>query len=114
MRLNYLTRETLNAVIALTEVARGEKDRDRGPLGVGLTEIDLKLREYINSLSDNEKAELLVVMWIGRQDGGATVDDFEGAFAHAKSELDEHTGEYMADKDPLAQYLKDGMQLLGL
>ncbi len=113
MRLNYLTRETLNAVIALTEVAHGEKDRDRGPLGVGLTEMDLKLREYINSLSDDEKAELLAVMWIGRRDGGATVDDFEGAFTHAKSELD-HVGEYMTNKDPLAQYLKDGMQLLGL
>lgn len=72
----------------------------------------LAVRDYIDALADDEKAELLAVMWIGRH-GSCTAEEFVNRVRHALTTLD-HVGKYMMRKAPLSKYLTDGMQLLGM
>lgn len=63
-----------------------------------------RLEKFIDNLSDDEKTELMALMWLGR-DGG----EWAYLIDHAREELD-GAAEYMAEKAPLAIYLKKGIE----
>lgn len=100
-------------MISLALKANAEAQPDRGPLGLGKTASELEVRRRIDSLSDEEKCELLAVMWIGRRDAGITPGSFATLVEQASNQLD-HVGSYMESKGPLAEYLAEGVRLLRL
>ena len=63
-----------------------------------------RLENFIDELSDDEKTELLAIMWLGRSGG-----QWEDLLSHAKNEIDD-AARYMAEKTPLATYLKKGLE----
>jgi hypothetical protein len=71
-----------------------------------------RLTEYIQDLPQKERAELVAVMWLGRGDGGETVEDWKGLVAKALEEKAYDDIEYIVNKQPLAKYLSDGLRKL--
>ncbi len=63
-----------------------------------------KLEKFIHALNDDEKAELMALMWLGR-DGG----EWGILLNHARDEIDD-AAEYIAEKAPLATYLNKGIE----
>lgn len=64
---------------------------------------------FINVLDTDAKAELLALTWAGRE-GGTPADYMD----HAKSEADETTGEYLSAKVEVGDYLRKGLESIGL
>ncbi|SLN68195.1 hypothetical protein AQS8620_03203 [Aquimixticola soesokkakensis] len=74
---------------------------------------DQELREFMTSLNDDEKAELVAIMWIGRDT--FTTDDWDEAVETAKGESgDTPTEDYLLGIPLLADYLEEGLNLLGI
>lgn len=112
--MNHLNKKTINAVIKLAnrcyppydekskwfnpfdekEIKKAFKPRSE----------EEKLENFIDELNENEKAELMALMWLGR-DGG----QWEDLLSHAKNEIYD-AARYMAEKAPLAMYLKKGLE----
>jgi len=70
-----------------------------------------ELREFIESLNDDEKASLVAVMWIGRDT--FTADDLEEAMQTAKDEATTPTADYLLGIPLLSDYLESGLEALG-
>ncbi len=66
------------------------------------------LYKYIDELSNEERADLIALMWLGRGAGGEEPKYFSEIVEQAKI----HSSEYVASKAPLAQYLEDGLEKL--
>ena len=73
------------------------------------------LYNAIQSLSDEERAELQAVMILGRGASGETAEDFEDLYRDAlEGHINtSHAVSYIADKSPLADYLLAGLAKLG-
>ncbi len=71
-----------------------------------------ELRSFISDLNDDEKAELVAVMWIGRETFGA--DEFSEAIATAKEEATTPTDDYLLGIPLLSDYLEEGLSKLGV
>lgn len=71
-----------------------------------------ELRSFISDLNDDEKAELVAVMWIGRD----TFDPEElaEAIATAKAESTTPTEDYLLGIPLLSDYLEEGLAKLGI
>jgi len=67
-------------------------------------------KEIVNSLSKEERAELLALVWLGRGDEGVTVEDWDSALQRARKEDDEGTANYLIGKSPLAEYIDRGLK----
>jgi len=65
----------------------------------------------VQDLEPDQQANLVALMWIGREEYGA--EEWESALRRAKSELTPHTAEYLISKPYLAEYLEEGLQQLG-
>jgi Protein of unknown function (DUF3775) len=72
----------------------------------------IALARRIDQLSSEAVEELLAVMWLGR--GDAEASDFNILLSHAKSSIDKNVHFYIASKSPLAEYLQNGLQRLGV
>ena len=70
-----------------------------------------ELRTIISDLNDDEKAELVAVMWIGRESFGA--DEFAEAVATAREEATTPTADYLLGVPLLSDYLESGLEELG-
>ena len=70
------------------------------------------LREYIGVFNDDEKANLVALMWVGRETYPA--DQFDKALAEAVLEATAPTEDYLSGIPGLAEYLEDGIDALGL
>ena len=70
-----------------------------------------ELRTIISDLNDDEKAELVAVMWIGRESFGA--DEFAEAVATAREEATTPTVDYLLGVPLLSDYLESGLEELG-
>lgn len=71
-----------------------------------------RLHDFISGLTDDEKADLVAVMWIGRETFDAA--EVEEAQATARAEATAPTEDYLSGIPDLAEYLESGMDALGL
>jgi len=72
-----------------------------------------RLFEYISALNENSLAELYALMLLGRGDGGEKAADWDTLVSLARDRQDPMVAHYIADKAPLASYLRDGLRKLG-
>lgn len=72
----------------------------------------VKLSDYIAGLNDDEKANLVALMWIGR--GSFEVDELEQAKDEARREATAPTERYLSGIPGLAEHLESGLDALGI
>ncbi|HEX6929865.1 MAG TPA: DUF3775 domain-containing protein, partial [Gammaproteobacteria bacterium] len=65
----------------------------------------------IDDLEPVQQAELVSLMWLGR--GDYDVDEWEDIRQQAKEQWTEHTAEYLLATPLVADYLEEGLSLLG-
>lgn len=74
-----------------------------------------ELAAFVAALTEDEQIDLVALTWLGRDDN--TIDDWstlraEAARAHARHA--DHTANYLLGEPLLADYLEEGLSLLGL
>ena len=72
----------------------------------------VRLSDYISGLNDDEKANLVAVMWIGR--GSFDADALEEAKEEARREATAPTERYLLGIPGLAEHLENGLDALGI
>lgn len=81
-------------------------------MGHELDRAEGELRGFIEALNEDEQAELVAVMWIGR--GSFEPDDFREALATAYSERTTPTADYLIGTPHMSDHLEAGLQELGI
>ncbi|MGR3291735.1 MAG: DUF3775 domain-containing protein [Paracoccaceae bacterium] len=71
-----------------------------------------ELRSFIRNLNDDEKANLVAVMWIGRDT--FMVEEFDEAKQTAREEATTPTEDYLLGVPLLSDYLQEGLEKLGI
>ena len=71
-----------------------------------------ELAAAIDLLNDDQKAELLALVWIGR--GDLDVADWPAAIAQARESRDGRLTDYLVGTPLLGDYLEEGASALGL
>jgi hypothetical protein len=71
-----------------------------------------ELKEFIDSLSEDEQAELVALAWIGR--GTYTADDWDEAVEVAREEHPRRVAKYLLGQPLLADELEEGLAEMGL
>jgi hypothetical protein len=71
-----------------------------------------ELKEFIDSLSEDEQAELVALTWIGR--GTYTADDWDEAVEVAREEHPRRVAKYLLGQPLLADELEEGLSEMGL
>lgn len=70
------------------------------------------LHEYIGSFNVEEKANLVALMWVGRESFEA--DQFDEARAQASQEATAPTEDYLTGIPELAEYLEAGLEAMDI
>ena len=70
-----------------------------------------EIRQFLDSLNEDELAELLALMWVGRGDYG--VDDWQPALNAVDDLRDRHPVDYLLGTPLLADYLEEGLSQFG-
>lgn len=70
-----------------------------------------ELQSAINALEPDQQAELVALMWVGRED--YTQDEWAEAVSEAKARATNRTAEYLLATPLLADYLEQGLVELG-
>jgi len=70
------------------------------------------LHEYIASFNDDEKANLVALMWVGRE--SFEPEQFDEARKQAFEEATAPTEDYLSGMPELAEHLEDGLDKLGI
>jgi hypothetical protein len=73
---------------------------------------EAELRAFIAGMNDDEKAELVAIMWIGRETYDA--DELDEAIQTARDEATTPTEDYLLGVPLLPDYLEDGLDKLGI
>jgi len=73
---------------------------------------NIHLSDYIGSLNDDEKMNLVAVMWVGR--GSFEAEELEEAKAEARREATAPTEAYLSGIPGLAEHLESGLEALGI
>lgn len=92
-----LSTEKVVKVIALT--------REYGPDSIHLS-------DYIAELNEDEKANLVALMWIGR--GSFEAEELETAISEARREATAPTERYLSGIPGLAEHLESGLEAMGI
>ena len=71
-----------------------------------------QVRRYISGLNEDEQANLVALMWVGRDSFGA--DEFDDALETAYAERTAPTGDYLSGIPELPGYLESGLEALGI
>lgn len=71
-----------------------------------------KLSDYVSGLNDDEKLNLVAVMWIGR--GSFDAEELEYAKQEARREATAPTERYLSGIPGLAEHLESGLEALGI
>ncbi len=71
-----------------------------------------ELRAFIDRLSEDEQAELVAIMWIGRESFDA--EDLIDAIATAKAEASIPCADYLLGTPHLSDHLENGLDALGI
>ena len=77
-----------------------------------LDRAEAELRAFIDSMTEDEQAELVAVMWIGRESFDA--DDLAEAIATARAEATTPCADYLIGTPHLADHLENGLDALGI
>ena len=70
------------------------------------------LHDYISGLNDDEKANLVARMWVGRDSFDA--EDWDEALATARAEATAPTEDYLSGIPELPGFLEAGLEALGI
>ena len=70
-----------------------------------------ELRDFIGAMSEDEQAELVAVMWIGR--GSFDAADYAEAVGTARAEATTPCADYLIGTPHLAEHLETGLEALG-
>ncbi|WP_170562239.1 DUF3775 domain-containing protein [Ruegeria atlantica] len=81
-------------------------------MGRELDRAEGELRAFIGRMSEDEQAELVAVMWIGRESFFA--EDLSEAIATAKSEASTPCADYLIGTPHLSDHLENGLDALGI
>ena len=81
-------------------------------MGRELGRAEGELRAFIDRMSEDEQAELVAVMWIGRESFFA--EDLAEAIATAKSEASTPCADYLIGTPHLSDHLENGLDALGI
>jgi hypothetical protein len=73
--------------------------------------VEEELTALVNSLSVDEQADLVALMWLGRDD--STVDDWAALREEAVRAHNERTAEYLLGTPLLGDFLEEGLSKLG-
>ena len=73
---------------------------------------EAELRAFIRRLNEDEKAELVAIMWIGRETYEA--EELDEAIQTARDEATTPTEQYLLGVPLLADYLESGLEKLGV
>lgn len=73
---------------------------------------EAELRAFIRRLNEDEKAELVAIMWIGRET--FEPEEWEEALATAREEATTPTEDYLLGIPLLPDYLETGLERLGI
>lgn len=71
-----------------------------------------ELKTFIEDLNEDEQADLVALVWIGR--GDYTADQWERAVADARDRREGPTADYLLGMPILADLLEEGLAQLGL
>ncbi len=71
-----------------------------------------ELKEFIDTLNDDEQMELIALTWIGR--GTYTAEDWEEAVDVAREEHPRKAGKYLLGQPLLADELEEGLSEMDL
>jgi hypothetical protein len=71
-----------------------------------------QVRRYISSLNEDEQANLVALMWIGRDSFDA--EEWDEALETAYAERSAPTADYLAGVPELPGYLEAGLEALGI
>ena len=98
-----------------TDVSDPGGNASDDPIPMALQELpgDLtreELIEEIQGLSERQQAELVALMWIGREDGDP--DEWQNYIETAIERRETPTEDYLLDHPLLAEYLSDGLQCI--
>ena len=118
-----ISEDVVHEIIRLAEIARTARSAKHGDEnGIDVCDVSPEelanlpeedtLKEFIEGLSDEEKTYLMAVMLLGRSSAGETSEDFDNLVNLALNNLDIAT-DYIADKAPFTDYLREGMRKLG-
>ena len=94
--LNISARKIAQVVLMARELGRAEGE----------------LRAFIERLNEDEQAELVAVMWVGRDSFDA--DDLQEAILTAKAEATTPTADYLIGTPHLSDHLENGLDALGI
>lgn len=75
---------------------------------------DLTLQEFragIEDLEPDQQASLVALMWLGR--GDYSDSEWEDALADAEAQWTDRTADYLMARPLLAEYLEEGLSILG-
>lgn len=70
-----------------------------------------ELRDFIEAMTEDEQAELVAVMWIGR--GSFEAGDFAEAVGTARAEATTPCADYLIGTPHLSENLENGLEALG-
>lgn len=71
-----------------------------------------ELAQIIDDLNEDERIDLVALMWIGR--GTFSADELDQARATARSEATHATSDYLLSTPLVGDYLADGLEAFGL
>jgi len=71
-----------------------------------------QVRDYISGLNEDEQANLVALMWVGRDSFES--DEFEEAKQTAYNERTAPTEDYLSGIPELPGYLESGLEALGI
>jgi hypothetical protein len=67
---------------------------------------------FINALSDEEQADLVALLWLGRGDG--TMEDWDDLRDEAQRQHNNRTAAYLLGEPLLSDHLEEGLSQFGL
>ena len=71
-----------------------------------------ELAAFINALNDEEQADLVALLWLGRGDG--TLDDWHDLRDEAQRQHNKRTAAYLLGEPLLSDHLEEGLSQFGL
>ncbi|MBY6083011.1 MULTISPECIES: DUF3775 domain-containing protein [Ruegeria] len=81
-------------------------------MGRELDRAEGELRAFIDRMDEDEQAELVAIMWIGRE--SFFPDDLSEAIATAKAEASTPCADYLIGTPHLSDHLENGLDALGI
>lgn len=81
-------------------------------MGRELDRAEGELRAFIDRMDEDEQAELVAIMWIGRE--SFFPDDFAEAIATAKAEASTPCADYLIGTPHMSDHLENGLDALGI